>query len=124
VVKLTDECGADIHNRIPEMKKDPGCPTITYTIGTQQFYHALRDLGARVSVMPKVVFDRLNYTELSPTTLQLQLTDSSIRYPAGIAEDRPVKIRDYFVRVNLVLLNMNIDKETSLILGATILEHC
>lgn len=57
IVKLTEECSAAILNRLPKKKKDPGCPTINYTIGTQHFDHALCDLGASVSVMPKVVFD-------------------------------------------------------------------
>ena len=34
VVKLTEECSAAILNYLPE-KKDPGCPTITCSIGTQ-----------------------------------------------------------------------------------------
>ena len=35
VVKLTEECSAAILNRLPEKKKDPRCPTITCSIGTQ-----------------------------------------------------------------------------------------
>jgi hypothetical protein len=93
VVKLTGECSAAILNHLPEKKKDPGCPTITCTIGLQRFDHALCDLGANVSIMPKVVFNQLNYTKLSPTTLRLQLADSSVLYPAGIAEDIPVKVQ-------------------------------
>jgi hypothetical protein len=34
VIKLTEECSAAILNRLPEKKKDPGCPTITCSIGT------------------------------------------------------------------------------------------
>ena len=34
VIKLTEECSAAILNYLPE-KKDPGCPTITCSIGTQ-----------------------------------------------------------------------------------------
>ena len=34
VVKLTEECSAAILNRLPEKKKDPGCPTITCSIRT------------------------------------------------------------------------------------------
>jgi hypothetical protein len=49
--------------------------------------------------------------------MHLQLTDSSIRYPEGIAEDVPVKVRDYFIHVNFVVLDMDISKETPLILG-------
>jgi hypothetical protein len=60
VVKLTEECSATILNQPPEKKKDPGCPTITCLIGTQHFAHALCDLRASISVMPKAVFDKLN----------------------------------------------------------------
>jgi len=93
VVKLMEECSAAILNRLPR-KKDPGCPTITCSIGTQQFDHALCDLGASVSVMPKVVFDKLNFTHLEPTSMMRQLANCTVRYPVGIAEDILVKIRD------------------------------
>jgi hypothetical protein len=86
-------------------------------IGSQRIDHALYDLGASVSVMPKVVLDQLNYTELSPTTLWLQLDDSSVRYPAGIVEDIPVKVRDCFIPVDFVVLDMDISDEIYLILG-------
>ena len=52
-------------------KKDRGCPTIDCSIGTQHFEHALCDLGASISVMPKVIFDKLNHTTLSPTSIYL-----------------------------------------------------
>jgi hypothetical protein len=71
VVKLTEECSAAILNHLSKKKKDPGCPTITCSIGTQQFDHALYDLGASVSVIPKVVFDKLNFTHLGPTPMML-----------------------------------------------------
>jgi hypothetical protein len=110
VVKLTEECSAPIFNCLPKKKKDPGCPTITCSIGAQQFDHALCDLGASVSVMTKVVFDQLNYTHLAPTPMMLQLADSSVYYPAGITEDIPMKIW-------AVVLNMEITNESPLILG-------
>lgn len=47
----------------------------------------------------------------------LQLVDQTIRYPAGIAEDIPVKIRDFFVPVDFVVLDKEVDKRTPLILG-------
>ena len=53
VVKLTEECSAAILNRLLEKKKDLGCPTIPCSIGTQVFNHALCDLGASMSVMPR-----------------------------------------------------------------------
>ena len=116
VVKLIEECSIAILNELPEKKQDPGCPTIYCSIGAQQFHHALCDLGASVSVMRKSVFCRLNFTNLEPTTMTLQLADSSVRYPAGIAQDIPLKIRGYYVPVDFVVLNMELTKETPLIL--------
>ena len=98
-------------------KEDPGCPTINCSIGTQHFGNALCDLGASVSIMPKVIFDKLNFTHLTPTPMHLQLVDSSVRYPEGIAGDVPVRVRDYFIPVDFVVLDMEISKETPLILG-------
>ena len=50
VVQLTEECSAAILNPLLVKKKDPGCPTITCSIGTQHFSNTLCDLGASVSV--------------------------------------------------------------------------
>jgi hypothetical protein len=55
----------------PEKKKDPGCPTIDYSIGNQYFDNALCDLGASVSVMPKSVFDKLQHAKIVPTSMCL-----------------------------------------------------
>jgi hypothetical protein len=61
-----------------------------------------------VSVMPKVIYDKLNHNSLVPTSMHLQLADQSIRQTVGIAEDIPVKIRNSFVPVDFVVLEMDI----------------
>ena len=91
VVQLTEECSAAILDPLLEKKKDPGCPTITCSIRAQHFTNTHCDLGASVSVMPKVVYDKLNYHELAPTAMCLQLVDQTVHYPAGIAENISVK---------------------------------
>ena len=58
---------------------------------------------------------------LTPTPIQLQLADSSVRHPERIAEDVPVRVRDCFVPVDLVVLDMDDQKETTLILGRPVL---
>jgi hypothetical protein len=55
--------------------------------------------------MPKVIYDKLNFNLLSPTAMCLQLVDQSVRYPAGI-EDIAVKIRNFFVLIDFVVLEM------------------
>jgi hypothetical protein len=67
--------------------------------------------------MPYVVFEKLNYTSLSPVLMCLQLVDQSVHYLAGIAEDIPVRVRDFFVPVDFVIINMDVDTRTPLILG-------
>jgi hypothetical protein len=93
------ECSAAILDCLPK-KKDHGCPTIACSIWIQYFEHALCDLGASISVMPKVIFDKLNLTQLAPTPMMLQLVNSMVRYPAGIAEDIPGKIQGCFVLID------------------------
>jgi hypothetical protein len=56
--------------------------------------------------MPKAVFNKLNIMHLMPTPMMLQLADSTVRYPAGIVEDIPVKIWGYFVPIDFVVLDM------------------
>jgi hypothetical protein len=81
-----------ILNTSPIKKKDPGCPTIDCSIESQNFKNALCNLGASVNVIPKKVFNKLSYSMLTPTSMCLQLADQSVRYPAGITENIPVKI--------------------------------
>ena len=112
---MTEECSAAILNQL--LEKDPGNPTISCSIGSQQFDQALCDLGASVSFIPKVVYDKLNHNSLSPTTMCLQLADQSVQYLAGIAEDIPIKIRSCFIPVDFVVLDISANTTTPLILG-------
>jgi hypothetical protein len=109
VIKLTEECSAAILNKLPEKKKDLGCPTIDCSIGDQHFNNALCDLGASVSVIPTVVYHKLDHSVLEPISMCLQLADQSVRYPLGIAENIPVKIQEFFVLVDFVVLDMHPD---------------
>jgi hypothetical protein len=67
--------------------------------------------------MHYAIFDNLNYSTLDPTSMYIQLADQSIRYPEGIAENISVKIRDFFVPVDFVVLDMQPDLKVLLILG-------
>ena len=67
--------------------------------------------------MPKKVFDKLNHSTLTPTSMCLQLADQSVRYPTGIAANILVKIRNFFVSMDFVVLDMQKDMKTALILG-------
>ena len=121
-MQLTEECSAAILDPLLEKKKDPGCPAITCSIGSQHFSHALCDLGASVSVMTKVVYDKLNY-HIAPTAMCLQLADQTVRYPAGIAENVPVKIRNFFIPVDFIVLDMESRLQDASHSGKPVLEY-
>ena len=67
--------------------------------------------------MPKKVFDKLNYSTLTPTSMCLLLSNQSVRYPTGIAVNILVKIQNFFVPIDFVVLDMQEDIKTPLILG-------
>jgi hypothetical protein len=70
-----------------------------------------------VSVIPKVIYDQLNHDSLVPTSLLLQLADQSIRRPVGIVEDILVRIKNSFMPVDFVVLEMDVCHQIPLILG-------
>ncbi|XP_010532389.1 PREDICTED: uncharacterized protein LOC104808411 [Tarenaya hassleriana] len=49
--------------------------------------------------------------------MALQLADRSIKYPAGILEDVPLKIGEVYVPVDFVVLDMDEDSKVPIILG-------
>jgi hypothetical protein len=110
-------CSAAILDGLPDKMGDLGVPTIPCLIGIHKFDQTLCDLGASVSVMPKVIYDQLNHDSLVPTSMHMQLADQLIRRLVGIAEDIPVRIRSSFIHVDFMVLEMNLCHQTPLILG-------
>jgi hypothetical protein len=110
-------CISAILDRLPDKMGDPDVLTISCLIDTQKFDQALCDLGARMSVMPKVIYGQLNHDSLVPISMHLQLADQSIQHPVGIMEDIPVRIRNSFIHVDFVVLEMDACRHIPLILG-------
>jgi len=63
------------------------------------------------------MFKRLGLGELTPTHIFLQLGDLSIKYPMGILEDVPIKVGDFYVPIDFVVLDMDEDCRTQIISG-------
>jgi hypothetical protein len=116
-VSLNEECSALFSNKLPPKLKDPGSFVIPCKIGDTKFNRCLCDLGASVSLMPKSIYKRLNLIELKATRMSLQLADKSVRFPEGIVEDVIVQIGEYFVPVDFVVVEMEEDTHTPLLLG-------
>ncbi|KAM1159091.1 hypothetical protein ACFX19_032875 [Malus domestica] len=116
-VILTEQCSAVLLHKLPPKKKDPGSFTISCTIGNCDFSSALIDLGASVNLMPYSVFKRLGEGELKTTSSIIQLADRSITYPRGVIEDVIVKVDNLYLPADFMVLDMDEDLTTPIILG-------
>ena len=99
------------------VQKDPGVSMISCSIYDKYYEHTLCDLGASMNIMPKVIFKELQYPAFSPTTMLMQLADSSIQYPKGIVENMLVRVRDSFILANFVVMDIEGDLGVELIIG-------
>ena len=98
------------------IREDPRIPVISCSIFDCNFNHALCDLGASVNIMPKVTFEKLSHPALSPTTMCVQLADSTVRYPKGFVENLFAKVRNTCILADFVVLDMEGDLGIPLIL--------
>ncbi|XP_021750719.1 uncharacterized protein LOC110716414 [Chenopodium quinoa] len=112
------ECySALIHNDLPPKMKDPGNFSILCNINGKLFQNAVCDLGASVSIMQYSVLKKLKLGELLQTNMTLQFVDRSIKFPKDRVEDVPLKIREFAIPVDFIVLEIAEDDNIPIILG-------
>jgi hypothetical protein len=120
-VCLTEQVSSILQCRLPIKYKDPGCPTISCTIGVSHIEKALLDLGASVNLLPYSVYLQLGLGELKPTSMTLQLADMSVKIPWGIVEDILIKVDKFYFPVDFIVLDtepvQNVGVQIPVILG-------
>ena len=116
IVALTEEYSVTIQNKLPTKLKDLGNFFISCLKGNVCIDHVLCDLGSSVSLMHHFMCKKLDLGELRPTTISLQLADHSVKYLVGILEDLPIKAGDLYVSVDFVIIKMEEDARTRIIL--------
>ena len=78
---------------------------------------ALCDSGAIINMMPLFVVKRLNLGELTPITMTLQMADRTLAQLEGIFEDMLIKVGKFIFPADFVVINIEEDKQLSLLLG-------
>ncbi|XP_058764020.1 uncharacterized protein LOC131637453 [Vicia villosa] len=116
-VTLTAECSAIIQNKMPPKLKDPGSFSIPYNIGKFVIDKALCELGASINLMPLSICEKLNMGDLRPTKMSVQLTDRSVKYPVGVLENKPVRIGQFYIPTDFIIMDTKEDINTPIILG-------
>ncbi|CAN6579848.1 unnamed protein product [Malus baccata var. baccata] len=115
--KFGDHEKIQLTEELPLKQKDRGSFKIPCIIGTNLFEKALCDLGSSINLLPLSVAKNIGIGEIKPTTISLQMADRSIAYPEGIIEDVLVKVDKLIFPADFLVLDMEEDYETQLILG-------
>ncbi|GJU16556.1 reverse transcriptase domain-containing protein [Tanacetum coccineum] len=84
---MNERCSAVLLNKLPSKEKDLGSFTIPCDIGQSHINNALADLGARISLMPYMMYKKLGLGEPKATRMSLELADRSIQSLRGIIEN-------------------------------------
>ncbi|GJX38456.1 reverse transcriptase domain-containing protein [Tanacetum coccineum] len=119
---LNEHCLAVILNKLPEKLGDPGKFLIPYDFPRMDECLALANLSARINLMPLSVCKKLSLSELTPTSMTLELADCSISQPIGIIEDVYVKVGKFQFLADFVVIDFDADSRVPLILGRSFLK--
>ena len=79
--------------------------------------HALCDLGASSSVMPKRLYDMLDLKSIDSCSLCVRLVDSSIKKPIGRIDDVLIVVNDNYIPVDFLVMDIEYDPSCPIILG-------
>ncbi|XP_021720046.1 uncharacterized protein LOC110687730 [Chenopodium quinoa] len=116
LITLPHQVSALVQHKIPKKQKDPGSFTLPVKIGNMEARGALADLGASVSLIPLSIAQKLNI-EMIPTRKTIQLADRSVKLPCGELEDVLIQVGHIYVPCDFVVMDMEEDVDTPLILG-------
>ncbi|RDY11536.1 hypothetical protein CR513_03779, partial [Mucuna pruriens] len=105
---------------LPKKCRDPGIFSVPCTIGDCTFADAMLDLGASINVMPMSIYKFLNFGDLEPTGMTIQLINRSVVQPLGILKDVLVQVNELIFPTDFYVLDMEDEtsgKGSTLILG-------
>ncbi|RDX69985.1 hypothetical protein CR513_50827, partial [Mucuna pruriens] len=86
--------------------QDLGILFVLCTIDNYTFTDAMLDLGASINVMPTSVCKSLNFGDLEPTGMEIQLANRSIVQPLGVLEDVLVQVNELILPIDFYVLDM------------------
>ncbi|XP_070009800.1 uncharacterized protein [Nicotiana sylvestris] len=99
-----------------QKKEDLGAFTIPCTIGAREFARALYDNGDSINLMPLAIYRQAGLGMSRPIIMRLQMADCSIKRPVGIVDDVLVKVGEFHLPVDFIIIDCAVDKEIPIIL--------
>nr|GFA75446.1 reverse transcriptase domain-containing protein [Tanacetum cinerariifolium] len=119
---LNEHCSAVLLKKLPEKLGDPGKFLILCDFPEKAKCLALADLGASINIMPLSMWNKLSFPDLSPTSMTLELADSSISRPVEVAEDVYVKVGTFHFPADFVVIDFDAHPRVPLILDRSFLK--
>ncbi|XP_047259496.1 uncharacterized protein LOC124892121 [Capsicum annuum] len=110
-------CSAIATKSLVQQKADPGAFTIPYTIGSLNFAKALCDLGVSINLMLLDVYKKLGLGDPTSTNIWLVMGNRSVKTTVEILHDVLVKVANFVLPANFVVLDYQADFEVPIILG-------
>ncbi|XP_016173084.1 uncharacterized protein LOC107615543 [Arachis ipaensis] len=114
---MNKECSALINKDILMKKRDPGSFHILCAIGETKIDRGFYDLGASINVMPLSLIKKLQINELRSTDVIIQLADKTQKKAEEVVENVLVKVENYFLPTNFVVMDMEESYLHPIILG-------
>ncbi|XP_016206527.1 uncharacterized protein LOC107646899 [Arachis ipaensis] len=116
-VVMNKECSALIQKALPIKKGDPRSFHIPCAIGDTMIDRGFYDLGASINVMPLSFMKRLKINKLKSTDVIIQLAYKTQKQAEGVVENVLVKVENYFLPNDFVVLEMEEGHPHPIILG-------
>jgi hypothetical protein len=96
-----------ILDKLQNRLSGPALPTVPCILEPFKVHHALCDCGAGMNLLPKMVYDYLGEDPLVPTSQWLQLADSTMVQPYGIAKNVLIELQDSSTLVDFMVIDMD-----------------
>ncbi|RDX72944.1 hypothetical protein CR513_47506, partial [Mucuna pruriens] len=115
-----EDVSARVQRILPKKCQDLGIFSMLCTIDSSTFADAMLDLGAFINFMPTSVYRLLNFKDLEPTGMVIQLANRSVVQPLGVLEDVLVWVNELIFLVDFYVLDIEdeaLKKGSTLILG-------
>ncbi|RDX98922.1 hypothetical protein CR513_18094, partial [Mucuna pruriens] len=109
VLTKNDEVTTGSQKTLPKKCRDSGIFSVPCTIGECTFVDAMLDLGTPINVMLTSIYKSLNFSDLEPTRMTIQLANRSIVQPLGVLEDVQVQVNKLIFPANFYVLDMEDD---------------
>jgi hypothetical protein len=101
---------------IPKKLED-GCEPIIDMNGNDFDCHALCDLGASISIMPKKIYDMLGLPPLEKCYFDVPLADVAKKNPLGRINDVLIMVNNNLIPVDFLVMDVECNASCPIILG-------